>query len=140
MKGSSVFDQTIYHLQSSVRTMHTQLGQKEADLRRLKAARNKLVDDQEELHRNEHIFQKPVLPVNPWRGELARDFQSFRQGELLTSYQVIGKVQLNQVLLRLEGEIMNLEQSIGNIQRQITSTNANITELKERRKEVLRHS
>ncbi len=45
---ASVFDQQIYRLQISVQTLHTQIGQKEADLRRLKTARNKLVDDQEE--------------------------------------------------------------------------------------------
>ncbi len=85
-------------------------------------------------------FQKPALPADPWRGELAQNFQSFRQGDLLSSYQAIGKTQFNHVLDRLEHEIMNLEQSISNLYSQITSTNASMTALKERRKEVLRHS
>lgn len=135
----STIGQQIYHLQSSVQTMHSLLGQKEADLRRLKSARSKLLSDQEELHRRANTIQKPELPSNPWRGELAKVFQSFRQGELLSSYKEIGTIQLNNVLDRLEQEIITIEQSITNIERQIASTNSSISALKERRREELRN-
>ncbi len=139
MGVTSTLGQQIYHLQSSVQTMHSLLGKKEADLRRLKTARSKLLGDQEELHRRVNTIQKPELPSNSWRGELAKTFQSFRQGELLSSYKEIGTTQFNNVLDRLEQKIITIEQSITNIQGQIASISSSISALKERRREELRN-
>lgn len=125
--------QQINNLQSFIRTMQAELAQKEMDLRRLKNAQSNLIWDQGEFHRRVNIIQNPELPSNPWRGELAEKFQSFRQVDILSSYKEIAATQLDNALTRLEQEIRALEQSIRYLQGQIAAANASISNLKGRK-------
>lgn len=116
------------------------LDQKRDDVRRLKNARSRLMDDQLEVHQRINVLLRPELPVIAWRGERAEAFQSFRTGPFISSYENISITQINDVLGRINSEIMAIEGAISSLQGEIASTESSISDLRERKREELRDS
>lgn len=95
--------------------MSGQIQQLREDLRRLEKVLQEmgLVEGDYLQHRGKIL--EPDLTSTTWHGELASDFQQFREGELISRYDEIPNEQLQRVIEELERKIEEIKQRIARL-------------------------
>ncbi|MCU9613235.1 DUF5082 domain-containing protein [Caldibacillus lycopersici] len=121
---------TIYYLNG-------QLDLRQEELRRLQQAQSKLNDYKSEFQHNEHFILEPKLTAKTWHGQLATDYDSFREGDLLSSYKNIYQTQLGSVLSEISSEIRALQNKIEQLEASIESNERRLSDLYEARRREL---
>lgn len=132
-----ILNTRIATLENSIYSMNMQIERKREELERLKRTQSQLVDYQNDFHQQRNIWNKPELSKATWQGQLANDFQSFRNNELHASYEMISDKQFNDAMTRLENEISTIQQSIGDLQANISTQQSSLGDLREQKRKEL---
>lgn len=127
----------IGRIQVSIYALNHQLEQKREDLNRLEAVLPELLNGMDEYHQNTRLCLTPELTSNTWHGQMGTEFQTFRTGELLSSYQSISRIQLNRTITDLENEIETLKREIADLEDRIASQQSRLNSLYAQRREEL---
>ncbi|GGJ94733.1 hypothetical protein GCM10007063_16580 [Lentibacillus kapialis] len=104
----------------------------------MKKALSQLLDCSDEFHYHKRVCLEPSLSQNTWSGNMANDFDGFKQRALQGSYQSIETQDLQTVISRVETEIEQIKQEILSLEHNRSSQQVRLSDLHDqRRKELL---
>lgn len=132
-------DSQISSVQWTINSLNVQLQNKQENLARLKHALSQLLNSEGEFHYNRSICLEPSLSKKTWNGNMANEFDLFKQRELQGSYQTIKEVDLQTVISRVEAEIEKIKQEIFSLESSRVSQQSRLNDLySQRRRELLK--
>ncbi|RKQ34723.1 YwqH-like family protein [Oceanobacillus halophilus] len=124
----------------SIHVMNQRLEQKRNDLQRLNTASTQLSNCKSEFINQKDLCLKPELMANSWHGQLANNFDTYRQSELQVSYLTLPNEQLANTISQLEDKISEIRAEIESLQSGIASHNSRLHSLYDQRREELSRS
>ncbi len=116
---------------SSLSSLYSKLAKKQEELRRLQEMIPELEQLYNEFAINAAACLEPSLAADAWNGDIASDFDEFRNKEVYDSYKQILDEQFPQVFLMIQTKIESLLEEISDLHSAIAAAEAAAREEKE---------
>nr|QRZ19428.1 hypothetical protein JUJ52_07045 [Virgibacillus sp. AGTR] len=117
--------------------LNAQLDEKRRELERLALVHSNLYDYQKELKQHRDLCINPELSETTWYGQLANQFQQYRDQEILSNYQSLYDYQLVQTLDQLNDKIRETKQAIIDIRMDVSTHNTELDHLYDKQRREL---
>lgn len=137
--------ETLYRINSQITStqnylysLNAQLEERRQKLERLALVLTNLYDGKNDFQQNENLCLTPDLSATTWRGNIAQQFQNFRENEVQSGYYSISVKQLGMVIYLLNEKIREIKQSIIALRMDISSQKTELNHLGEQQSRELK--
>lgn len=121
---------------SSLSSLYSKLAKKQEELRRLQEIIPELEQLFSDFVLNSAVCLEPSLAADAWKGDIASDFDEFRNKEVYDSYKQILDEQFPQLFLMIQTKIESLLEKISDLHSAIAAAEA--ADLEEKEAKALR--
>ncbi|MFP7170720.1 DUF5082 family protein [Terribacillus halophilus] len=130
-------DSQIRSLQTSINGLSSQVALKQGEIRELERAISEISSLQGDYEESRKHWQDIDLTAKTWKGELADEFEAFRNGELAASFRDVSHGEVQRVLDALEQAKGMLVAEIDACQMQMAAKQSALERLRADRKKEL---
>lgn len=115
----------------TITSLSSNLTQYNADVERLKQARTRLVNKQDEMNQSLMRVISPVITGEVWRGNRREIFYDVHKLNIRDTYLKIPRTQVEDIIIKLDRRISHLDTSISDAESSIRSKRSQLSTLYE---------